>query len=212
MKRFSSTKPEGATSYRETTFGIIPRSKLLKLELEGTKRGLHFIHKLISKNQELEVTPDLILKIHKKSFRWIFPEWAGKYRSVRVEFSGKEAPLPHKIPELVINTCRDLKERLNHLEPTKVGYLDSVMELLAWFQHRLVFIHPFLDYNGRIARMLTILILLKLNLPSVEIKAETGNDRKKYLEAMYAADKGNYQKLINLIGAALKEYLSGGSA
>ena len=206
MKRFSSTKPEGATSYRETAFGIISRPKLLKLELEGTKKGLHLIHKLISENQELDITPNLILEIHKESFGWIFPDWAGKYRSAHVEFSGKEAVAPHRIPELIINLCRDLGERLEHLELIGSSYLDNVVELLSWFQHRFVFIHPFPDYNGRIARMLTILILLKLNLPPVEIKADTGNDRKKYLEAMYAADEGNYQKLLNLIGQAMKDY------
>jgi len=55
--------------------------------------------------------------------------------------------------------------------------------------------------------MLTILILLKLNLPPVEIKADTGLDRKKYLEAMYSADDSNYEKLENLIGRALSESL-----
>ena len=50
MKK-TSTKPKGATSYKETTFGIIPRSKLLKLEIEGTKRGLDYIYDLISTNQ-----------------------------------------------------------------------------------------------------------------------------------------------------------------
>lgn len=42
MKK-SSTKPKGATSYKQTAFGIIPRQKLLQLELEGTKMGLEFI-------------------------------------------------------------------------------------------------------------------------------------------------------------------------
>ena len=31
---------KGSTSYKETSFGIIPRSKLIKLELEGIKKGL----------------------------------------------------------------------------------------------------------------------------------------------------------------------------
>jgi len=208
MKTFSSTKPKGATSYRETAFGVISRQKLLNLELQGTKKGLHLIHKLISENQKLDITPKLILEIHNESFGWIFPEWAGKYRTVQVEFSGKIAPPYHKVPELILETCQDLKERFIHLDSADSNYLNGVLELLAWFQHRFVFIHPFLDYNGRVARMLTILILLKLNLPPAEIKAETSNDRNKYLEAMYAADEGDYQKLINLIGDALKEYLS----
>lgn len=203
-----STKPLGATSYKETAFGIIPRSKLLPLELEGTKRGLLFIHRLVSQNTNFYVTPKLILDIHRKSFGWIFPNWAGKYRTIRVEFSGKEAVLPHHIPELVISLCANLKERLKYLRSTDENFIEKVVELLSWFQHRFVWIHPFQDYNGRIARMLTVLILLKVGLPPIEIKAETGNDRVKYLAAMYAADEGNYTKLENLIGAALNESLT----
>lgn len=203
MKR-SSTKPKGATSYKETAFGIIPRSKLLRLELEGTKKGLELIAKIFKQ----EITSDLILAIHKEAFGWIFPSWAGKYRTIRVEFSGKEAVLPHQIPELIVNLCADLQERLKSLNTQDKNFINNVVELLAWLQHCFVWIHPFQDYNGRIARMLTILILLKLNLPPVEIKAETGLDRKKYLESMYAADEGDCQKLENLIGTALSESLT----
>ena len=202
MKKIS-TKPKGATTYRETAFGIIPRSKLLHIELEGTKKVLELVAKIFKK----EITPDLILVIHKEAFGWIFPSWAGKYRKIRVEFSGKEAVLPHQIPELIANLCADLQERLKHLITQDENFINKVVELLAWFQHRFVWIHPFQDYNGRVARMLTILILLKLNLPPVEIKADTGLDRKKYLEAMYSADDSNYEKLENLIGRALSESL-----
>jgi Fic family protein len=51
-----------------------------------------------------------------------------------------------------------------------------------------VWIHPFKDYNGRVARLLTNLIALNFGLPALEIKAETGADRQKYIEAMQAAD------------------------
>lgn len=68
MMKKSSTKPKGATLYKETTFGIIPRPELLKLELEGTKKGLDLIHSLIDKNSSIEITPQLILEIHKISF------------------------------------------------------------------------------------------------------------------------------------------------
>ena len=208
MIKKSSTKPKGATSYKETTFGIISHKKLLSLELEGTKKGLELIKKILASNQKIEITPELILTIHKESFGWIFPDWAGKYRTVRVEFSGKETVLPHQIPELMINLCADLKERLINLDSKEGNFIEKVVELISWFQHRFVWIHPFQDYNGRIARMMTSLILLTLNLPAIEIKANTGNDRKKYLEAMYAADEGNYTKLENLISNALTESLN----
>lgn len=205
MKRRSSTKPRGATSYKETAFGIIPRSKLLHLEIEGTKRGLGFIRQLILKHPEMKITPDLILSIHRESFGWIFPDWAGEYRNIRVEFSGKEAALPYRIPEMMINLCGDLSERIKYLDPLAEGFIEEIVELSAWFQHRFVLIHPFQDYNGRTARMITTLILLTFNLPPIEIKAESGLDRKNYLKAMHEADEGNYKKLKTLIEKALKE-------
>lgn len=208
MKNKSSTKPVGATSYKETAFGIISRTELLRFELEGTKKGLELIQNLASKRRKIEITPELILEIHKKSFGRIFPEWAGKFRKVRVEFSGKETVLPHQIREKIINLCADLKERMKLLKSQDEDYIGKVVGLLAWFQHGFVWIHPFQDYNGRLARMLTILILLTLNLPPIEIKAETGDDRLKYLETMYEADDGDYTKLENLIGQALVESLS----
>lgn len=204
----TSTKPKGATTYKETAFGILSRSKLLKLELEGTKKGLELIHELVSQNKKVEITSGLILDIHKESFGWIFPDWAGKYRNIRVEFSGKETVLPHQIQELIVNLCANLKERLIFLQPNDSDYIERIVELLSWFQHQFVWIHPFQDYNGRVARMLTLLILLMLNLPPIEIKAETGEDRKRYLEAMYSADDGDYTKLEGLISKALSESLA----
>lgn len=181
---------------------------MLRLETEGIKKGLEFIHSLAAKNTTITVTPELILELHKVSFGWIFPDWAGKYRKVRVEFSGKEAVLPHQVSELIANLCADLQERLQYLKPEQENFIEKVVELLAWFQHKFVWIHPFQDYNGRIARMFTTFLLLSLNLPPIEIKAEYGRDRKKYLEAMYTADEGNYENLESLIIQALNESLA----
>ena len=202
----SATKPKGATSYKETALGIIPRSKLLTLELDGTKRGLEYIQTHI--DQINQITPDLICKLHEISFAWIFPAWTGTYRKIQVTYSGKEAPLFHQIPELITNFCRDIEEQLRNLPlHDDAKYITEAVSLLAWMQHAFVFIHPFQDYNGRIARMLTICLLLKLNLPPVEIQAENETDRKKYIKAMQEADKGNLSLLETLISQALIESL-----
>lgn len=206
--RKSSTKPRGATSYKETVFGIISRSKLLELEIEGTKKGLEYISNIIGKDKKTPINPEFICKLHDVSFGWIFPQWAGKFRKMQVTFSDKEAPQYFQVPELVTNLCKDLTERLNHLpSKEKEEFILEVVALLAWFQHRFVFIHPFQDYNGRIARMVTILILLQLDLPPIELEAERGTDRKKYLAAMQKADKGDYSFLEQLIGQTLSEML-----
>lgn len=204
----ANTKPKSATSYKETAFGIIPRNKLVKLEIQGVKKGLECIHDLVQKEEVSKITPELICKLHQVSFGWIFPKWAGKYRKIQVTFSGKEAPAYYIVPELIISLCSDLRERLKYLaKPDDEDFIVKVVELLAWFQHRLVFIHPFQDYNGRLARMLTALILLQLNLPPIELKAETGKDRRRYLDAMQKADEGNFSLLESLINNALSESL-----
>ncbi len=201
-----NTKPSGATSFKETAYGLISRAQLLKLELIGTKKGLEFIHNLIKENTNIEISPSLILELHSVSFRSIFPDWAGRFRTIQVTYSGKEAPRFFQIPELVKNLCDDLKMQLNCLpKPSEPNYIDKVVSLLAWFQHRFVYIHPFQDYNGRTARMLTSLILLNLKLPALEIQVETTADREKYLEAMRAGDEGNLLLLEKLISNAFTE-------
>lgn len=204
----SNTKPKGATSYKNTAFGTIPRSRLVKLEIEGIKRGLEYLENLLNKQKDIKITPDLILELHKVSFGWIFSKWAGKLRSVQVIFSGKEATPFYQLSELVINLCRDIEERISHLPSSnKENFILETVSLLAWFQHRFVFIHPFQDYNGRTARMLTIFILLRLRLPPTELKSETEFDRKSYLKAMQKADGGDFSLLERLISQAMTESL-----
>lgn len=202
-----STKPKSATSYKETAFGIIPRFKLIELEKEGIKRTQECIIKLSQK--KVSITSELILRIHKIGFAWIFPDWAGNFRTIDVTVGEYEPPHYSKIAVLVKNLCDDLEERLKFVpsQQDEEKYLAEIIELLAWFQHRFVWIHPFKDYNGRMTRLLTNLLALNLDLPILSIKAETGADRQRYIKAMKAADQHDYSKLEGLIANALKESL-----
>lgn len=202
-----STQPKGATKYLDTAFGILPRSKVIPLEVEGIKKALDYIIKVSDKKNK--ITPKIILEVHRVGFGFIFPVWAGKFRTIDVEVGDYEPPHYSRIPELVKNLCEDLEERLKHLPSLDVEeeFLAETISLLAWFQHRLVWIHPFNDYNGRVARLLTNLLLLNLGFPLVEIKADTGKDRDNYVEAMKAADQYEYSKLEELLLNAVKESL-----
>lgn len=199
---------KGATSFKDTSFGILPRQKLLQLEIEGNKRGLEYISSFGMDINTIDIDIPLILKLHRVSYAWIFPKWAGKFRTIDVTYSDKEAIKYFKVRETVANLCLDLKTRISHLpSKTNSNYINEIIKLLAWFQHRFVQIHPFNDYNGRIARMLTTFLLLKLNLHPIEIKADTAGDRKNYIKALQSADNGNYLPLEKLIEAGLVESL-----
>lgn len=200
-----STKPKSATSYKDTSFGTLPRSKVVELEKQGVKKALEYIIKL--NEQNLKITPKIILDIHKEGFAFIFPKWAGKYRTIEVTVGDYTPPLSHQVPEMIKNLTDDLEERLKHIPSVnKPGeFLVEAIALLAWFQNRFVWIHPFNDYNGRVGRLLTNLLALNLGLPLFEIKADTEQDRKKYIEAMKNADRQDYSKLEDLISQALEE-------
>lgn len=202
-----STQPKSATKYLDTAFGILPRSKVIPLESDGVKKALDYILKL--SERKAEITPQLILDVHRVGFGFIFPDWAGKFRSVDVTVGEYEPPHYSKVPELIKNLCDDLAEQLKHLPKQDAGeqFLAEVIALLAWFQNRFVWIHPFKDYNGRVARLLTNLLLLNLGLPLLEIQADTGEDRDIYIEAMKSADEYDYSKLQDLISKALRESL-----
>lgn len=199
------SKRVGETSYRKTAFGIIPRSRLIPLEIEGIKRAWDFV---LSKQERsrLIMTPPLVKTIHKIGFGWIFPEIGGKFRRIDVEVSGHRPPQFYKVAELMEDFCRNLKERLRHLPSiTEPQYLDKLVELLSWAHHRFLWIHPFTDYNGRMARLLINIILLDLDLPPIELKVETPVGRRRYVRSLATADKGDETDLQKLIREALEE-------
>jgi hypothetical protein len=67
----------------------------------------------------------------------------------------------------------------------------------AWLHHRFTLIHPFTDGNGRVARCLATLVLLKANwLPLVITRL----DRTPYISALRSADRGDLKLLVEFIG------------
>ncbi len=202
-----STKPKSATSYKQTAFGILSRSKVVQLETEGVKKAQEYIVKL-SENKAV-ITPQLILNIHKVGFGFIFPDWAGKFRNIDVTVGDYEPPHYSQISGLVKNLCEDLEERLEHLPSpeSEEVFLVEIISLLSWFQHRFVWIHPFNDYNGRVARLLTNLLLLNLGLPIITIAADTGQEREGYVATMKRGDQHDLSNLEGLIAKAFKESL-----
>lgn len=71
----------------------------------------------------------------------------------------------------------------------------------AWLHHRFLQIHPFQDGNGRVARALASLVLIRAGwLPLVV----TRRDRPRYISALQEADSGTPRPLIDLFGSIQK--------
>jgi len=70
--------------------------------------------------------------------------------------------------------------------------------------HELVYIHPFFDGNGRVARLAMNLLLMQKTYPLAVILK---NDRKKYYQLLSKADKGNLTPFVNFIAQAVERSL-----
>lgn len=68
------------------------------------------------------------------------------------------------------------------------------------FHHRFTEIHPFDDGNGRMARILSNLILMRHSYPPIIVRQAK---RDEYLYVLRQADEGEYESLVEFMGAEL---------
>jgi Fic family protein len=125
------------------------------------------------------LTEDVILRLHKLFYQGIEPDKAGVYRTIQVFITGTEyiPPTPEEVPALMREFVATLAEQGERLHPVR----------LATFTHRkLVDIHPFTDGNGRTARLLMNLILVRHGYPIVSIPPVL---RLEYINALRAAQR-----------------------
>ncbi len=66
----------------------------------------------------------------------------------------------------------------------------------AWLHHRFAQIHPFQDGNGRVARAVASLVLVKDGLFPLVVRRD---DRARYVGALEAADRGDLKPFVELI-------------
>lgn len=121
----------------------------------------------------------------------------GRYRKGEVRIRGaKHIPPPaYEVPRLMEEFVRTVNDNPD-------DYTTS--ELAAIVLHRFVYIHPFYDGNGRIARLLTNLILMKKRYFPIIIPK---SDRSKYLKYLALADRQNYIPLVNFVAQYVIKHL-----
>lgn len=154
--------------------GLTIEGKPLRDILEATnhKEALDLLFSLVEKKTKL--TEECILGLHKIFLDKIDTENAGVYRKIQVYISGEEEKLPsaHEVPFLMQNLLQWYGENSELLHPTILS---------AEFHYRFVKIHPFVDGNGRIARLISNLILLQSGYPLVIIPTV---QRREYITAL----------------------------
>ncbi|UOF90615.1 Fic family protein [Fodinisporobacter ferrooxydans] len=178
--------------------GITVGGKSLRehFEVINHAEAIVLIEELISK--DTRISEFVIKQIHQLILKNIREREAGAYRTVNVFIQGS----PHIPPmnSLVPGLMRDLLEWLDN-----EGKTLHPVERAATFHHRFVHIHPFIDGNGRTARLLMNLILMQDHYPPAIIRQE---DRSNYYNALRGADEtGNVEPLVLLVSEAVERML-----
>ena len=82
---------------------------------------------------------------------------------------------------------------------TKEEHIDC----LLYSHYEFIRIHPFNNGNGRTGRILMNLVAMKFGYKPLVLYHREGESRKIYINAMKAADKGNFEQLRSLISVEL---------
>lgn len=133
---------------------------------------------------------------------WLGPiyAWAGEYRNVNVGKGGFQFASAALIPRLMSRLERDALRRHT---PCRETPDDTVAQALAEVHAELILIHPFRDGNGRLARLLAMLMGLQAGLPPLDFGPMAGRGKPAYIAAIHAALDRNYQPLTGLFGRAI---------
>lgn len=202
---YNSNAIEGNSLTQKETFLIINEGLTIKgkplrdhLEVKDHYEALDYLYDFIKRDKRQTFSEVTLRTLHQIVLKDTEPVEAGKYRTGNVIITGSV----HNPPE-----ASDVSYQMSEL----TGWIKNnknklhILELAAIVHHKIAFIHPFFDGNGRTARLVMNLLLMQSGFPIVVILR---NDRKKYYDTLSKADKGDYLPFVRFIAQAAERSLN----
>jgi len=197
---YDSTGIEGNTmTLEETSFllfeGIVPKEKSLREVHEVINHKKAFDYILSYKG---DITKEFILKLHElvvlNTLRQDLISQIGKYRIVQVFIGRSFPPKPQDVPDKMGGLLRWYSSNKKTLHP---------LILASHFHAEFEKIHPFVDGNGRVGRLLMNFILYKNKFPMINIPKKI---RFRYYEVLQDAQyKNNLKPFVRFLINILKK-------
>jgi Fic-DOC domain mobile mystery protein B len=192
MRNFNQDLPPGSTPLTDEEFkGLLPRFITTRKDLNDaeSKNNSEALKKYFLSKRKKSFRFELIdlFRIHKEMFGHVWL-WAGKKRKTNKNIGVDKAQIDIEVKKLT-----------DDLDYWLVHKMDTI-EISARLHHRLVYIHPFNNGNGRWARFVVNLFLKEqmnsfIRFPEDELLLTT-EIRNKFIRALQAADKLDYGLLI----------------
>lgn len=196
----SSNRIEGITVSTKILFEIMckettPRDRD-EAEISGYRDALATIHESAL---NIPIKPQVILQLHRDMYKYL-PQEGGKWKSndnfieerlpdgtSRVRFEPVRAFL---VPQSMEELCRDFNVYRNK---------DEGIDLLIIFAFILDFlcIHPFTDGNGRISRLITLLLLYQSGFEVgryISLERIIEESKETYYDVLYKSSKGWHER------------------
>lgn len=179
----------------ETLRGMIPglttQTELDEFEAAGIARALMWTQSSRKMKSDL-LTVSGLCSLHKKMFEDTW-KWAGQFRLRDTNIGVSPSRIQSDLQILLGDVNFWIENKTYDIE-----------EILARFHHKLVWIHPFPNGNGRFSRLATDLLAAKLEQPGFtwgsENLGKAGQQRQSYILALKEADKTErYQALLKFM-------------
>lgn len=149
-----------------------------------TKSIVHELHVIITNHQETTTAVDQFEK------RYEIPLLKGKFKEHPNNPKRPDGTTHEYCPPVHVESEMD-----NMLAWLSTYETEDPVIVSAWFHHRFTQIHPYQDGNGRLARTLTTLILLRSKLLPLVVDRDL---RIEYINALESADACNLSPLASL--------------
>ena len=163
-----------------------PRNRDEK-EIAGYRDALNIVHESFA---YIPLTPNYILQLHKILLSHTDSGFGGSFKNVQNYISAEDVagrrftlfapPAPYETPEAVREICDEYNHAIGE------GKVDPLL-LIPVFIHDFLCIHPFLDGNGRMSRLLTTLLLYRAGYEIgkyISLEAKIEKNKEAYYDAL----------------------------
>lgn len=206
---YESNKIEGNTLTLSQTTAVIKdgitiagKSVQDHLEAINHEEAIQLLYDFV--DEKIAFTRHILMQFHSLILRGINSKYAGKLRDVPVRISGAEhvPPQAYLLEGMMEDYFAYFRLHQKSLHP---------VILAAEMHERLVSIHPFIDGNGRTARLVMNLILVSNGYPIAILKGDDIS-RQRYYDALAAVQIDHdasafYTLVIEALRASLVEHI-----
>ncbi len=156
-------------------------------EIAGYRDALAVIHESF---EYIPLTPNYLLQLHKILYSHSALDVGGKFKTTQNYISATDSegkqftlftpPAPYETPDMISELCEEFNRAIAECD------VDPLI-LIPIFIHDFLCVHPFLDGNGRMSRLLTTLLLYRSGYmvgKYISLEAKIAKNKNLYYDAL----------------------------